>query len=240
MKKICVYEHWRSDRNECFYVGIGSLKRASKIGRNGRNKIYFRILSKIKAVEASVVIKIVGMDLTRSEAIMIEEHLISFYGRKDLGLGPLANLSDGGEGGGSGIVRSIEFRAKLRTANLGKIRSDEARRQMSISAKKKAPPSIESNAKRQEFNLNRSPELLAVIKKNQLIAIRSQETREKIRIAMKNRSLESKQNQAMAMGRPEVRRKLSVATKEHYQKLKDEKYYRFASSITQGQLSFGI
>lgn len=89
-----VYQHIRLDKNEVFYVGIGSDntgKRAYKI--NGRTKFWMNIINKTKY---NVVI--LKNNITWEEACLLEKRLIFFYGRKDLGTGSLVNLTDGGEG----------------------------------------------------------------------------------------------------------------------------------------------
>ena len=89
-----VYKHIRKDRNEVFYIGIGTqdkFKRAfSKIKRND---FWRNIASK---TEYEVVIIYDG--LTWEEACLKEIELISIYGRRDLGKGTLVNMTDGGDG----------------------------------------------------------------------------------------------------------------------------------------------
>jgi hypothetical protein len=64
--------------------------------------------------------------------------LIALFGRKDLNLGSLCNLTDGGEGT-SGFVHSKEARAKLFLVNKGKnkgrVHSEETKAKMASSHK---------------------------------------------------------------------------------------------------------
>jgi hypothetical protein len=87
-----VYQHRRNDTGEVFYVGIGkSEKRAyDKIRRYKTWKDFVK--------NHSYTVEITHRDIIWEEACSIEKYLISFYGRRDLGLGPLVNLTDGGEG----------------------------------------------------------------------------------------------------------------------------------------------
>src|SRR5208337_508350 len=48
------------------------------------------------------------------DALAAEKFLISYYGREDLGLGKLLNLTDGGEQGPTGLVVPEEVRRKHR------------------------------------------------------------------------------------------------------------------------------
>lgn len=89
-----VYRHIRLDTNQVFYIGIGSsndYKRSkSKLNRNNHwNHIVGKTEYKID---------ILFDELTKEEAIAKEIELIAIYGRIDLGLGTLCNLTDGGEG----------------------------------------------------------------------------------------------------------------------------------------------
>jgi len=63
--------------------------------------------------------------LTNDEANSLEVQYIAEYGRFDLGLGTLANLTNGGEGT-IGHVHTPESRAKMSKARAGKKRSAEA------------------------------------------------------------------------------------------------------------------
>lgn len=71
-----------------------------------------------------------------TEAIALEIRLIKEYGRLDLGLGTLWNLTDGGDGA-AGFKHSVEFKTKmkLRTGDnnpfFGLTHSDEVRQRLS-------------------------------------------------------------------------------------------------------------
>lgn len=115
-----VYQHRRLDTNEIFYIGIelDSDKRkaiglrSTKI--NGRNKFWKNIINK-----TNYSIEILFNDLTNEESKEIEKYLIKFYGRRNLGLGSLVNLTDGGDGA-VGCVRSKESNLKTSLSMKGK------------------------------------------------------------------------------------------------------------------------
>ena len=89
-----VYTYTRLDKNEVFYVGIGSdskYKRAKNLSL--RTDYFKKIINKSKYK-----LDIVFDDLSWEEACLKEIELIALYGRKDLGKGSLINFTDGGEG----------------------------------------------------------------------------------------------------------------------------------------------
>jgi hypothetical protein len=91
-----VYRHIRLDKNEIFYIGIGSdnegkYKRA--YSKCERNKHWLSIVSK-----SDYEIDIILDDLTWEQACQKEEEFIKLYGRKDLNEGSLVNMTNGGEG----------------------------------------------------------------------------------------------------------------------------------------------
>lgn len=91
-----LYRHIRLDTNEPFYIGIGSDedgKHERSRASWGRNKIWKRIVNKV-----SYRVDIIQDNLTWDEACTKEIEFIKLYGRRDLGLGPLVNLTDGGDG----------------------------------------------------------------------------------------------------------------------------------------------
>jgi hypothetical protein len=90
----CIYKHIRPDTNDVFYVGIGKkLNRAYNI--YNRNKNWKNIVNKNKGV---FLVEILYSNITWEEACQKEKEYIKKYGRSDLGLGTLCNLTDGGEG----------------------------------------------------------------------------------------------------------------------------------------------
>ena len=106
-----VYTHTRLDTNEVFYVGISvGEKRAYSTKRTApwraiANKTEYRV-------------DITHTDLVWEEACAIEKYLIDFYGRRDLGKGPLVNLTDGGDGR-YGAVATQATRDKMSTTRKG-------------------------------------------------------------------------------------------------------------------------
>lgn len=103
-----VYRHIRLDKNEPFYIGIGSdlqYKRAYQI-KTRRNHIWHKIASKTE-----IEIEILFDDLTYEKAIAKEIEFIALYGRINKGNGILCNLTDGGEGT-LGLVVSEETKKK--------------------------------------------------------------------------------------------------------------------------------
>lgn len=110
---MIVYQHRRLDTDEVFYVGIGkSVKRAHH--KRGRNTHWKNIVNKV-----GYSVEIVCTCEDWNEACQIEQYLIKFYGRRDLGLGSLVNMTDGGEGV-LGITVSDETKSLMSKAKKGK------------------------------------------------------------------------------------------------------------------------
>jgi hypothetical protein len=91
-----VYRHIRLDKNEPFYIGIGSSsdkKFIRAFSKKGRSNFWRNIVNKTKYE-----VEILFDDITWEQACEKEKEFITLYGRKDLGLGTLTNLTNGGEG----------------------------------------------------------------------------------------------------------------------------------------------
>jgi hypothetical protein len=111
-----VYRHIRLDKNEPFYIGISNdidYKRASSKKR--RNNIWNSIANK---TDYEVEIMLDG--LTWDEACKKEIELIKLYGRSDLKLGTLSNMTIGGEGAIDKIITD-EFRNKCKISKIGNL-----------------------------------------------------------------------------------------------------------------------
>ena len=94
-----VYKHIRLDKNEVFYIGIGVDEKRAFV-KNKRSQYWKNV---VNITEYKV--EIIEKDLSYEEAIEKEIELIKFYGRKDLGLGTLVNMTDGGDGTVNWIVK---------------------------------------------------------------------------------------------------------------------------------------
>ena len=109
-----VYRHIRLDKNEPFYIGIGSdenYKRAK--AKTGRNKIWKGIVNKTQ-YEVEILLD----NLTWVQACEKEKEFISIYGRIDKHNGILVNLTDGGDGA-FGVIMSEERKKQISELSKG-------------------------------------------------------------------------------------------------------------------------
>lgn len=125
MNDTVVYRH-RKPNGEVFYVGIGNEKRPYV--KKGRSEFWFNTVKK-HGYEVEVIAK----GLSWEDACELEEFLIEEYGRRDLRLGTLVNMTDGGDGakGRKNGPHSAETRKKISESNKGVKRSAETRKRMS-------------------------------------------------------------------------------------------------------------
>lgn len=119
-----VYEHWRPDKDTCFWVGKGKGRRAYNFSRNSR---YNRTVAKLIRLGMCVEVRLVADGLTEDEAFVIEKQRIAFWRANG---GALTNMTDGGEGV-SGLKHSPESIARVVARNLGRKHSQETRAKMS-------------------------------------------------------------------------------------------------------------
>lgn len=121
-----VYRHIRHDKNEPFYIGIGSdssYKRAYERAR--RSGFWKKIVSKTEYD-----IEILFDNITYEEAKIKEIEFIKIYGRKDLNNGSLANMTDGGDGTKNKVITE-DYRKKLSNASKGRTLSEEQKKRVS-------------------------------------------------------------------------------------------------------------
>jgi hypothetical protein len=146
-----LYRHIRLDKNQPFYIGIGSSEYYNRAYRHKqRSELWKRIASK-----GGYRVEILLDDLTWDEVREKEKEFIKLYGRIDLKTGCLANMTDGGDGTINAII-SKENREKVAEANRRRIFTEEDRRNMSIrytgrkksdEAKKKLSNSLRNSQK---------------------------------------------------------------------------------------------
>ena len=145
-----VYRHRRLDTFKVFYIGIGKTEKRA-YSKKSRNKWWKNIILK---TEYSV--EIIIEDISWKEAQEVEVLLISEYGRRDLGLGNLVNLTNGGEGT-QGIIVSDKTKQNMSTSATGRKHSEESKEKNRIAS---ANVSEETKFKRYLKNkgLKRTPE----------------------------------------------------------------------------------
>lgn len=144
-----VYRHIRFDKNQPFYIGIGSdgeYKRANEKTR--RSELWKKITAK-----SDYIVEIIADDVSVKFAKEKEIEFIKLYGRIDKRTGTLCNMTDGGDGLNGYIfteshkkklsdkakqkILSEEQKEKLRKYRLGIKNSEEARRKISLANKNK-------------------------------------------------------------------------------------------------------
>jgi hypothetical protein len=122
MKEFYVYIHRRATTGEIFYIGKGTDGRARL---EGRNRHWINIVKK-----HGYSVEFVQIGLQEWYAFELEIELIALYGRRDLGLGPLVNMTDGGEGI-CGYEHTQESREKIALTSKGRRLTNEARKKIS-------------------------------------------------------------------------------------------------------------
>lgn len=132
-----VYEHWRLDRDECFYVGKGRGRRA--YGMVQRNSHHRAIQAKLSRIGSSMEVRIVADGLTERQAFDLEVERIAFW--KNAGA-DLTNMTDGGEGA-TGHITTEETRIKIGAAAKGNRHA--AGKKLSAESRKKLSKSLTGN-----------------------------------------------------------------------------------------------
>jgi len=127
-----LYRHIRLDKNEPFYIGIGSYPKRAYSNRD-RNKYWKNIVNNF-GYEVDIVLD----DLTWEEACKKEKEFISLYGRFQFG-GILCNMTDGGDGG-FGVIVSEETKEKKRIISKTKSISAETREKMAAKLRGRVLP----------------------------------------------------------------------------------------------------
>ncbi len=132
MTQYYVYKLINSLDNQPFYVGKGSGSRMYQHAREATRDSYPNkrsVHSKIINIlnNGGKVLYEKDVCSSEQEAFEEEKRLIALYGRRDLGVGPLRNLTDGGEGTANTNPESIARRA---AKHLGAKRSEVAKENM--------------------------------------------------------------------------------------------------------------
>lgn len=138
-EKYYLYQHIRLDKNEPFYIGIGTIQKSQQSSIK-QEILYYRAFSKIR--RNSIRNKIVNKTDYSIEILITSDNydfikskeieLIEKYGKIYLNTGILSNLTDGGEGT-NGYKASIQTRKKYSKRMINTKFSEETKLKMSIS-----------------------------------------------------------------------------------------------------------
>jgi len=172
-----LYRHIRLDKNEIFYIGIGSdnyYKRA--YSKKYRNKYWNNIINK-----TNYNVEIMLDNLNKNNCIEKEIEFIKLYGRIDLKTGTLVNLTDGGEGL-NGFNHSDSAKLKISQFQKNKVFSAETKKKISES---------KIGKKRGDIHTEESKNKISESMKNRII---SDETRLKMSLAATKRNLKRSLN----------------------------------------------
>lgn len=89
-----LYRHIRKDKDEVFYIGIGSDEDYKRANNKSRRNPYWKTIVNNYGYDVEIMID----DMSWEDACLKETEFISYYGRKDLNKGTLVNMTDGGDG----------------------------------------------------------------------------------------------------------------------------------------------
>lgn len=123
---------------EPFYIGKGH-KNRMYFHRHllGKNNLKNGILSKLKALNLEPIILKVKENICEIQAFELEKQLIALIGRRDLKKGPLANMTNGGEGAAGSLGCGGE-----KNPMYGKTHTEETRKRISLLNRIKANENI--------------------------------------------------------------------------------------------------
>ena len=112
MNNYYVYAHYKPDSDIPFYIGKGIGKRAWEKCKYTRSDYWNKIVNKY-----GYRVELEFENLSETDAFQMEQDMIKMWGRADLGLGPLINMTDGGDGM-SGHIQTEETRKKISGKNI--------------------------------------------------------------------------------------------------------------------------
>ena len=186
--KYCAYRHRRLDTNKIFYIGIGLTTRP--FNKYNRNKYWHNIINK-----TNYNIEIIAENLDWDTACELEMLLISEYGRKDLGLGLLCNMTDGGDGI-TGFKHSEETKLKIKKFTKERMSNPEYLQKM-----------INNN-----IGSKRSEETKLKMRNSQLGKRVSEETKNKLRIHNTGKNHNEETKLKVSLNNPRRKEIINVIT----------------------------
>ena len=177
-----VYEHWRPDRDICFYVGKGKGRRANLM--YGRSSYHTRVQKKLARQGMCVEVRLVADCLDEDDAFDLEIERIAFWRGQGVAL---ANISGGGDGASN---PSDETRQKMSAAKKGRSLSAEHRAKIGVASKEwLSDPKKRAKFKTSMDLANERPEVKEHQKNLHQLVPRTKEHYSKVSAALMGRKL---------------------------------------------------
>jgi len=196
VKSFYVYQ-LRAETEECpFYVGKGRGNRKSQHvcdARRGKKSLKDSKIRKYEKAGIKILVEVLFRSESEEECFALEVELIKAYGRRDKGLGCLANQTDGGEGS-SGATFSDERKQQMSERMSGRFRDAAHCRNLS-KARMGHAVSAETRAKISKSLAGRKlhPDHVEKLRKAGLRAVRSEEAKANMSRAQKGRTVSEDQ-----------------------------------------------
>ena len=89
----CVYEHWRPDLNQCFYVGKGNTRRPFAFSKRARTAAHHKVQEELRKAGLSIEVRVIRTTQSDAEAASLEVERIAFWRASGA---PLVNMTEGG------------------------------------------------------------------------------------------------------------------------------------------------
>lgn len=125
-----VYLHIKQKDGNPFYIGKGKINTNRYKSHHGRNLFWKNTVEKYGFDTI-----IICTDLSDKEACDLEKYWIKRIGRRDLGLGRLVNLTDGGDGISGRIIPIEQRMYGEKNGFYGKKHTDETKQMVSLANK---------------------------------------------------------------------------------------------------------
>lgn len=168
-----IYHHRRKSDGVIFYVGKGCGNRAWS--KNNRNIHWHRTVKK-----HGFVVSIVSTGLSFDESNFREVALISHLGRRDLGMGPLVNMTDGGDGRSNYTFRAESKQRIADAARQWRMNPEQAQRHRGALRGRVVSESTRQKISIANLGRKRSPDVVAGMVARMTGRRPSEETRRKM------------------------------------------------------------
>jgi len=134
-KKYYLYVHYRQDKSEAFYIGIGTKYRKKDYDRamcyKKRSGFWKKVCNKTRYN-----VMIISESDDKQEIINQEVNYIKLLGKKKDKKGTLVNITDGGEGmTGHKTIWTEEMKNKIRVANSKRVITEATRDKLRLALK---------------------------------------------------------------------------------------------------------